>query len=231
MTRLDQLPQDLREHHFFAALAPEQLSKVVKAARRVQLEAGEQLFGQNEVAQYFYYLQQGQIKLSRLSPAGDLKIIEIIEAGQMFAEAVMFMEKHRYPVNAQAVSGCELIAFDMPVFVGLLRESTETCFRLMADMSARLHRRLRDIENLTLHNATYRLVEYLLEHAPAEPRRDAAVRLETPKSVIASRLSIQPETLSRILARLSGEGLISVERNLIRVVDVAGLSRVMRDGE
>jgi CRP-like cAMP-binding protein len=93
----------------------------------------------------------------------------------------------------------------------------------MAGMTRRLHAKINEINNLTLHNATYRLVVFLLEQLPKDALELAEIHLSTPKSVIASRLSIQPETFSRILTRLSARGLIQVNGNDITLLDVQGL--------
>jgi CRP/FNR family transcriptional regulator, dissimilatory nitrate respiration regulator len=90
-------------------------------------------------------------------------------------------------------------------------------------MSQRLHRHLNEIDSLTLHNATYRLVSYLLNEAAHSNRDQPSLQLNTPKHVVASRLSIQPETLSRILSRLSKQNLIEVRGSHIEVLDYDGL--------
>jgi CRP-like cAMP-binding protein len=79
------------------------------------------------------------------------------------------------------------------------------------------------IESLTLQNATYRLVAYLLEQIPRDVKTSPEVQLTTPKGVIASRLAIQPETLSRILAKLRSRELIEVHGNHITVRNVQAL--------
>ena len=54
------------------------------------------------------------------------------------------------------------------------------------------------------------------------------LQLTTPKNVIASRLSIQPETLSRTLARLTRQGLLEVHGQHIVLRDIAGLRELVR---
>jgi CRP-like cAMP-binding protein len=83
------------------------------------------------------------------------------------------------------------------------------------------------IESLTLQNATYRLVAYLLEEIPRDVRTSPEVQLTTPKGVIASRLAIQPETLSRILAKLRQGGLIEVHGNHITIRNVQALREIV----
>jgi CRP-like cAMP-binding protein len=141
----------------------------------------------------------------------------------------MFMgTRGRYPVNAEAVNESRLLAFDQKMLLGLLRGSPEACFGLLASMSRRLHMLVNQIESLTLQNATYRLVAYLLEQIPRDVTASPEVVLTTPKGVIASRLAIQPETLSRILARLRQGGLIEVHGNHITVRNVEALRKVVQ---
>jgi len=44
-----------------------------------------------------------------------------------------------------------------------------------------------------------------------------------PKRLVASRLSIKPETLSRILARLRERGLVQIDGEHITLLDEPGL--------
>lgn len=216
-------------HHIylFEALDDNQLQTVISHARQVKLAAKQILFEAGQHAERFYLLCCGQVKLFSLSASGDEKVIEIVTPGKTFGEAIMFMDKHRYPVSAQALEESELLGFDMNSFRQILHESDETCFRLMAGMSRRLHERIDEISNLTLHNATYRLVVFLLEQIPEGAVELPRIHLDIPKSVIASRLSIQPETFSRTLARLSKRNLIHVEGNTIILLDIEGIRALL----
>ena len=79
-----------------------------------------------------------------------------------------------------------------------------------------MHARVREIEHLTIQNARSRLVSYLLDHISETTSGDTAtVKLNLPRHVIASRLSITPETLSRLLRNLTDEGLISTEDRIV----------------
>ncbi len=207
----------------FEALDKSQLEGVITACRKVTLVAKATLFERGTHADYFYLLHSGQIKLFSLSAVGDEKVMEIIYPSQTFAEAVMFMPKQFYPVSAQAINDSELYCFDMRLFRELLDNSKETCFRLLNIMGKHLHYRVNEIENLSLHNATYRLVVYLLEQLPVDANTLSEIHLKTPKNIIAARLSIKPETLSRILLNLSRQDLIQVNGNDISLLNVKGI--------
>lgn len=217
------LLDELHRVYLFEELDDSQLERVLSSAQRISLPAKNILFEAGQPAERFYLVHEGQMKLFSLSMDGDEKVMEILNPGNTFAEAIMFMQARRYPVSAQALMDSTLYSFDMKLFRKILEESQQTCFRLMAGMSKRLHARINEISNLTLHNATYRLVVFLLEQLPEEAIELAEIHLTTPKSVIASRLAIQPETFSRILTRLSAGGLIEVKGNDISLLDVQGL--------
>jgi CRP-like cAMP-binding protein len=215
---------ELRQAYLFADADDRQLLRLCQGLQTVRLGSGEALFHHGQPAARFFFLRRGQVKLFRVSPDGHEKIIEIIRPGQTFAEAVMFMGPNsRYPVSGQAISDAELYAFDQHAFLGVLRESHEISFGMLAAMSRRLHMLVNQIDGLTLQNATYRLVMYLLELAPREVQAGTDLELTTPKSALASRLAIQPETFSRLLAKLRDQGLIEVHGPHIILRNLQGL--------
>ena len=215
----------LRRTYLFSALDDTQLQVIKDSMQVVKIEEGRSLFEHGQPAERFFLVLEGQIKLYRLSEDGDEKVIDIVRPGETFAEAVTFMSGRCYPVNASALVDSRLLAFSNDAFRDVLRESVDSCFRLMADMSQRLHQRLNEIDSLTLHNATYRLVSYLLQELPDDVLESPEIVLTTPKHVIASRLSIKPETFSRILTKLSRDGLIVVRGNSIVLEDLPRLRK------
>ncbi|MBF0309401.1 MAG: Crp/Fnr family transcriptional regulator [Magnetococcales bacterium] len=209
----------------FTALSPAQLHLVTKSMRPLRLHAQEILFDAQQEADRFFLLRRGQIKLFRLSANGDEKIIELVRPGMVFAVAVMFMERKTYPVAAEAVQDCELLSFDNRLFLSILRESSETCFRMMGHMSLRLRCQVGEIDSLCLQSASGRLANYLLDLLPDDDLTSCTVVLDASKRLIASRLSIQPETLSRLLAKMVRLGLIRVNERSVDILDVEQLRR------
>ena len=217
--------EQLREHYLFAILDDVQFSRVLSGVQSLNLAENEHLFHFGDQARFFYLLRTGQIQLYRLSPSGEEKVIEIIQPGQTFAEAVMFFKINTYPVSAKAVLNSELWRIDMAGFLSLLQESNELCLSLLGGMSRRLHSAIQDIDQLTLQNASMRVIQLLLQSAPDHTVSHYSLEWETPKQVLASRLSVRPETFSRILQQLSSKGLISVQGKAIEVLNVKALQR------
>ncbi|MCF7977827.1 MAG: Crp/Fnr family transcriptional regulator [Chromatiaceae bacterium] len=212
----------LRHTPLLSQLTETQLQRVVSHALKRQLEEGEWLFAQGDAASRFYLVEAGQIRLFRIAAEGAEKVIEIVSPGQTFAEALMFLSAPRYPVSAAALEPTTLIAIDTSDFAAMLRESVDTCFVVLGALSQRLRALIGEIDILTLHTARSRVARYLLSHCPAERR---AFALEIPKSVLASRLSITPETFSRVTKQLMTEGVISVNGGHITIHDREALNR------
>ncbi len=213
----------LRKHLLFTHFDTDQMDRISACSVFVALKEGEHLFRQGQDAHHFYLLIKGSIKLYRLSADGDEKVIELIREGQTFAEAVMFMQGKVYPVNAQALTGSRLLRIDMKIFYKLLENSAPTCLKILAAMSKRLHGTIQDIEQLTLQNANMRVIHFLLRELPPNATSPYTLHWQTPKSVLASRLSVRPETFSRILQQLSQKNLIRVEGKNIQIPDIDAL--------
>lgn len=214
---------ELRRHHIFAGLNDAQLDKVMHSAQIIELGENQHLFEAGQEARHFYLVRSGRMKLYLSSADGMEKVIHLVGPGETFAEALMFMDSPIYPIHASALSESVVLAFPNKVFREILRESVDTCFRLMADMSAWLKKQLSEIDALTLQNATLRFSNYLLQQVPRNHNGSATITLEAAKHVIASRLSIQPESLSRILRNMQREGLITTQGNEIVIHDIEAL--------
>ncbi len=217
------LPQ-LSRNYLLSPLTAQELARVALRAHISSLAAGTMLFQRGDEARHFYLLQSGLIKLYRLAPSGEEKVLELIRPQQVFAEAVMFMD-NVYPVHATAVEPSTVIEFDNQDFVELLQENSSLAFRLMSSMSRRIHGLVNEIDQLTLHSGTERLIGFLLQGLPEQAENGIVVTLPASKQVIASRLGMQPETLSRILHKLRQAGLIEEDGHDLKLLDPAQLKR------
>jgi len=219
---------ELRSGLLFSGLTDEQLKRVACHASRIRLNEGQMLFRQGDSADRFYLVIKGQMRLFRLSPDGAEKVIEIVAPGQTFAEALMFLKAPRYPVCAAALSPSEIIGMDAGDFAAMLHESPDTCFLLLAALSMRLRGLIGEIDNLTLHTATSRVARYLVSKLPAAHR---TLDLDVRKGVLASRLSVKPETFSRVVKNLSDQGVIEVHGSHVTILDQDALEEIAELGD
>jgi len=221
------LRESMRICPLFRDLTKEEFSEIVEQTSVCNLNMDDMLFRQQDPAKDFFVLVTGKIKLSLLSFEGTEKVVDIINPGSSFAEAVIFSGVPGYPVNATALARSQVLRVNANAYMETLESSPKTCFKVMATLSLRLHNLIGEIDRLSLHNATYRLISFLLEGVPTEMNERSVVNLSIPKHVVASRISVTPETLSRTLKRLCQDGLLEVQDSHIVLVNPIELRRLV----
>lgn len=220
-TPLD-IPSLLRRIPLFSELSEADIQLVARYTRERQVARGEVLFQRGDLPHGFYFVVSGQVKLALSSSQGTEKVVEIIGPMQSFGEAVMFMN-HPYPVFAEALSETVLVHVGQAVVSELIDQDSTFARKLLAGMAIRLHGLIQDVETYSLRSSTQRVIGYLLQVADNDAPCEIA--LPTSKQVIASRLNLTPETLSRIFHDLSDAGLITVQGKRVSLHDPVRLSR------
>ncbi len=152
-----------------------------------------------------------------MSLDGNEKIINLYDSAQVFAEDIIFSDEKCYPTCARAYSDTTLFYFDAQHFRRQLYDYLGLYFSIMSDLSSRLHEQTQEIVELSIYDTQYHLVSYLLKKACKGDLQSCrpVIVLATTKTLLASRLSITPETFSRILSRLKKQGLISIDESVI----------------
>jgi CRP-like cAMP-binding protein len=127
-------------------------------------------------------------------------------------------------VDAVALVDTMLAAVPAADLFSLIDADPRFARALLASLSQRMQALVSDFEAATLHGAEERLAAYLESLAPPGPQ-PCTVRLPAAKTVIASRLGMTKETLSRLLHELAQAGLIRVQKAEIALLDRARLRR------
>ncbi len=217
----------VRAHYLFRGMDDAAFARLAGSMQARTLARGDVLFNRGDEARFFYVVHDGLMELSLHSASGSKKVVEIVGPQRTFAEAVAFMRERRYPVTSLALTDCTLCQVASQPYVEMLRANPDACLRLISDLSQHLHAFVREIDNLTAQNARGRLIEFLLRSAGEIDGDRATVHLDIPRHVIAARLSIKPETLSRLLRAFADEGVISVDDRVIEVPSVARLGALL----
>ena len=103
---------------------------------------------------------------------------------------------------------------DLATVRGTLRYMEDDMRRVpqFAKIAAALEDAIREIDDLSLSSATCRVAGYLLTQAGSG---GGTFDLKVPKQTLASRLSVQPETFSRIVRQLRNQALDSVRETIV----------------
>lgn len=222
--RID-IPALLSRLPLFSELAPDHIAQIAEATREKRLAKGEMLFQKGDLPRGFFVVVFGQVKLAFPSSQGNEKVVEILGPKRSFGEAVMFIDRP-YPVFAEALSDSLLLHIARNAVFELLESDPSFARRMLAGMSMQLHSLVCDVESYSLRSSTQRVIGYLMQHCPSEGDCEGPLEISLPtsKQVIASRLNLTPETLSRIFHDLADAQLITVHGKQIRIPDLRRLN-------
>lgn len=213
----------------FGAMDPAELRFFATLARRRNVAKGEVIFTENTPADAFYILEKGRVKLYRTAQDGRAHVIHQISSGQTFAEAAVF-GMGRFPATAEACENTTVIAIPAAQFLKRLRERPELYERVILSLSMWMHTLLDRVNELTAGSAAGRLAHYLVRQPATNAGSSIVIQLQIPKREIAARLSIAPETLSRILHDWELEHIIISRPKGIEVLDLVRLEHLADNG-
>lgn len=196
---------------------------LVDIARYTQVrtaERGEVLFENGDNAVCFFGVISGWVKLYNNRADGTEAILGLFTQGETFAEATLFMTGH-YPATAEAVSPVRLFEFGREHFEQSFLNNPAFCRGMFASLSMHLHRLTREVEQLQNRSSDQRLARFLLLLCHED---DGSCKIQLPyeKGLIATRLGMKPETLSRNFTKLKSCG-VSVHRDVVDIHDVGRL--------
>ncbi len=206
----------------FQQLQPEEIANLVQGTHQIHLQKGEILFHKGNHADGCYMVGHGQNKLAFPSSQGAEKVLEIMGPGQSFGEAILFLEKP-YPVFAQALTDAMVLHIGKHAIFSALESDKTLARKMLAGLSMRLHGLIHDVEAYSLRSCAQRLIGFLVQQAGVTTSGEVELELPASKNVIASRLNLTPETLSRVLHTLTEAGLITVKGRRIVIHSIEWL--------
>ena len=210
----------------FRGLKAETVEQIISPATALMLRPHEWLVRQGDPATAFFIIIDGWVKLYRSAASGDDTVIDIMTKGQTFAESVAFTGG-RYVSTAEAVSDARVARIPADHIVRCIRQSPEIALAMVASISQNLHYLVQQVEQLKAQSGVQRVAEFLASLSTAE-QGHCALALPYDKILIAGRLGLTPESLSRAFARLRTIGVV-VDASHVVVRDVAKLRALAAD--
>ncbi|NOC85557.1 MULTISPECIES: Crp/Fnr family transcriptional regulator [Ruegeria] len=209
-----------RQSLLLRSLPDQHVDTLLRQAIWRQYDRGETIFLQEEEAKAVHVVLAGWVKLFRISPTGAEAVVSVFTRGESFGEAVA-LRNVPYPVSAEAVSACEVMHIPSPVLLSLMKEDPEIGVSILAATFTHLHALVAQLEQLKAQTGAQRVAEFLLNLCDRDSGR-CEVELPYDKMLIAGRLGMKPESLSRAFSRLKPVG-VKINRNHADIADMDDL--------
>jgi len=184
-------------------------------------ESGASICAQGERPRTVYFVKEGFVSLSAVSPRGAELLLSLRGPSSLLCTEALQNEASAFEVRALSrVKVCGIGAEAMTQWIGPERSAA----RVVLDLLLAEARQQRDEVNWRQGDCLSRVARFALAHARFLADRPTAVR----KQVVARLLAMRPETLSRCLTRLEKEGVVDASRG-VRVLDHRRLAAIALD--
>jgi CRP/FNR family transcriptional regulator len=218
-------PSELREFlaniQLWRGLPEDQLDALAKIAIAKIYRKGEVIFEEGDEGRGFFVVKSGRVKVFKLSADGKEQILHFFGDGEHFAEVPAF-DGQCFPASAATVEKTELLFFPRTAFLALLQQHPTLALAMLAVSARHLRRMAQIIENLSFKEVPGRLAVYLLYLSDRNGKGEE-VELDMTKAQLAAFLGTIPETLSRVFAKMSQDGLISLDGSRIKLLNLERL--------
>ena len=166
------------------------------------------IFRQGETPKNLFLLLEGVVMLSKDFASGKRDVLFLVEAGDVFGEMFLFADAENYWYDAIAQGSVRLLEIPWDFFYCFCSNACE-------------HHRLitRNLHLLSGTTLKERIALWLLDQA----EQNGIVHLAMNREELADYLGTTRPSLSRELMKMQQEGLITVEKNVIKLSDSRAL--------
>ena len=199
----------------FWGVLPAHLTALARQCWALSAMRGEKVLVQGATLPGILALAYGTVKLVlRRRPDRAERVLRVVAALQTFGESSALLGRGS-PYDAVALQECKLMVIPTASVFALLERDARFSRRLVIALAQRKAELYAEVESATLLSGTQRLAAYLKELAGAE----RMVSLPFSKTLVASRLGIKKETLSRLLRDFVEQRVIDVSRRDIAILE------------
>ncbi len=208
--RPEQYRGRLQDVSQFSDLSDEQLRRFQSLARSLSYKKGKVLYIQGDLAENFYVICSGWIKLFNTMPEGDEIIVDMLRMGDLVGESAIF-DHGCYTSSAQAVADIHLLSLPLDFLKEQIHDNPKLALNMLSSMSRHHRRQYGAIAFNALQSAPQRIGCFLLSLFPEDEKKNVVFHLPYDKNLIADILGMKGATFSRamnILRQKTGIRLI-----------------------
>jgi CRP/FNR family transcriptional regulator len=233
------LPERTRDHgltqgviahlELLAGVPPAQTALLARHAWVLRVPRAEFVQRRQERMPGLFALAYGSIKLALRSAEGAERVVRLISARQVFGEASALLGRGA-EYDAIALAESKLVVLPTAAVLELAERDSRFARNLMFALAHGKLELVAELESVTVRRGAQRLAAYLESLAgPGNGPGPTRVQLPVAKTMVASRLGIKKETLSRLLRQFVAQGVIEVARREIAILDRARLAALLQE--
>jgi len=193
--------------------------KLLKITHKKSFAAGEQVFSQGAPPSAIYFVVKGQVKVARTTPDGHEIILCMPGPGDSFCP-VTILDGGPQLGMAQAVTDTEVLRVDSRQFLSLCLEHPQLQASVQQACLGEVRRLVQRMELLSFRTLRQRLstvLRHTIRRQRSVPCQPAEIRIT--QQELAQLAGGSRESTSRLLAMWQREGIVSLGRGRIIILD------------
>jgi CRP-like cAMP-binding protein len=216
----------------FDGLSREQYGNVIRNGFVKILCPNRILFHQGAPAEKCYLVNRGRLKLTKLNEQGKEVIFRYIEGGELTA-VVAVLKDWKYPVMAESVEETEVIGWDKPTILGLIRNHPDIAINILGVILERLddvQHRFMELHTEQVERRIARTLLRLMRRTGSRTSKGVRIDLALSRQNIADYSGTTVYTVSRTLSAWEKNGWVQSGRGRITVIDPHALMMFAENG-
>jgi CRP-like cAMP-binding protein len=198
----------VRNIPLFSSLPEEELEKLTHGAQINCYARNEYIFRQGDPVEHIHILCDGIVKEFRKSPDGCEFTTSIYESGDMFCKAELFLKGQVHRTHTVAVNTAYVLELPIQQFKECVERHDSIFHGLLATLAQYAFMKQLEVEQHLTMTTAEKVANFLKGLCASHGFDPQGFTLPYKKSLIASRLGIELETLSRVLPKLKELGII-----------------------
>lgn len=207
----------------FESLTESELDAMACLVQSKRYEKGDFIFREGEKSQSLFVVNEGHVKLSKLTDSGKEQITRFLFPGDFFGQFALLQDKTHY-ANAEVLDSAVICFIRKKDFQAMLETNAKMAYRFLLAVSERLQQADEWMGTISLLEVGRRLAKVLLLF-DERSQRPAPFQLPVPKKELAAWIGTTPETLSRKLSQFQEQGLIAHDGKKLHILEPLRLKR------
>ena len=208
----------LRRNPYFDGLPDELLNEIAAHMQLRGFERGEMLFWEDDPCAGLHIIEEGSVKLYRLSPQGRQYIIRVLQEGDTCNEVPAF-DGGTNPVNVETLEKSKVWVIEDETLRSLVRAHPDFALKVLSNFGKNLRGLVRMVSEMAFYQVTNRLARLISELPVEDPRPHWT------QEQLAAQLGTVREVVARSLKELERSGAIRIEDRRIHIADKDALSQ------
>lgn len=202
----------------FSFLSNDELRKIINMTGHKSYKKGDILCREGEKSDSLFIINEGKVKLSKLTKEGKEQIVHIFTSGDFFGELNLFSSDERYNFDVYAISDVKICTLSKEDMNKIILSNPEISLKLLEVITKRLTQTENLAQKLATNDAEIRIAYMLLEFAEkygAATEDGLQINLPINREEMANYTGVTRETISRKLSNFDELGIISLKGNKV----------------